>query len=213
MTTLLGAVASTSSCSPTTAPADPYPIAPTMLIPVPTTIDTITLGAGCFWCVEAVFLELKGVLTVESGYMGGTIKDPTYREICTGRTGHAEVARITFDTTAITVDELLEVFWQTHDPTTLNRQGADVGTQYRSAIFYHTPEQQRKAEHYKAALDASGAFRGPIVTEIVPAVTFYKAEDYHQNYYAQNGEQGYCQMVIRPKLDKFRKAFANKLKD
>jgi peptide-methionine (S)-S-oxide reductase len=213
MTLLLGVLASTSSCAPKAVPKDLQTTAPTMSHATPTSIDTITLGAGCFWCVEAVFLELKGVLSVESGYMGGAVKDPTYREICTGRTGHAEVARITFDTTAITVDELLEVFWQTHDPTTLNRQGADVGTQYRSAVFYHTPEQQRKAEHYKAALDASGAFRGAIVTEIVPASTFYKAEVYHQNYYAQNGEQGYCQMVIRPKLDKFRKAFASKLKN
>jgi peptide-methionine (S)-S-oxide reductase len=213
MTALLGVVASAGSCSPAPAPAGLHPIPQPMSISAPTTIDTITLGAGCFWCVEAVFLELKGVLSVESGYMGGAVKDPTYREVCTGRTGHAEVARITFDTTAITVDELLEVFWQTHDPTTLNRQGADVGTQYRSAIFFHNPEQQRKAEHYKAALDATGAFRGPIVTEITPATTFYKAEDYHQNYYAQNGEQGYCQMVIRPKLDKFRKAFPGKLKD
>jgi peptide-methionine (S)-S-oxide reductase len=144
--------------------------------------------------------------------MGGQVKNPSYKEVCTGNTGHAEVARLIFDPAVITVDEILEVFWQTHDPTTLNRQGADVGTQYRSAIFYHSPEQQRIAEHYKAELNVSGAFRGPIVTEIVPAVTFYPAEDYHQNYYAQNGEEGYCQMVIRPKVDKFRKAFATKLK-
>ena len=180
--------------------------------PVPAGADTITLGAGCFWCVEAVFVELKGVHSVTSGYMGGQVKNPSYREVCTGNTGHAEVARLIFDPAVITVDEILEVFWQTHDPTTLNRQGADVGTQYRSAIFYHSPEQQRIAEHYKAELNASGAFRGPIVTEIMPAVTFYPAEDYHQNYYAQNGEEGYCQMVIRPKVDKFRKAFATKLK-
>ncbi len=174
--------------------------------------DTITLGAGCFWCVEAVFLELKGVRSVTSGYMGGHVKNPSYREVCTGSTGHAEVARIVYDPEQLTVDELLEVFWQTHDPTTLNRQGADVGTQYRSAIFYHTEEQRRIATEYKKKLDESGAFRAPIVTEIVPAVAFYPAEDYHQNYYALNGEQGYCQMVIRPKLDKFRKVFAEKLK-
>ncbi len=174
--------------------------------------DTITLGAGCFWCVEAVFLELKGVRSVTSGYMGGHVKNPSYREVCTGSTGHAEVARIVYDPEQLTVDELLEVFWQTHDPTTMNRQGADVGTQYRSAIFYHTEEQRRIATEYKKKLDESGAFRAPIVTEIVPAVEFYAAEDYHQNYYALNGEQGYCQMVIRPKLDKFRKVFADKLK-
>ena len=179
---------------------------------VPAGADTITLGAGCFWCVEAVFVELKGVHSVTSGYMGGHVKNPSYKEVCTGTTGHAEVARLIFDPAVVSLDEILEVFWQTHDPTTLNRQGADVGTQYRSAIFYHSPEQQRIAEHYKAELNSSGAFRAPIVTEIVPAVTFYPAEDYHQNYYAENGEQGYCQMVIRPKLDKFRKAFATKLK-
>lgn len=179
---------------------------------VPANADTITLGAGCFWCVEAVFLELKGVVSVTSGYMGGHVKNPSYRDVCTGTTGHAEVARIVYDPALITVDELLEVFWQTHDPTTLNRQGADVGTQYRSAIFYHNDEQQRIATDYKTRLNASGAFRSPIVTEIVRADVFYPAEDYHQNYYALNGNEGYCQMVIRPKLDKFRKVFAEKLK-
>lgn len=177
-----------------------------------TGLDTITLGAGCFWCVEAVFTELKGVKSVTSGYMGGHVKNPSYREVCNGTTGHAEVARIVYDPKEITFDAILEVFWQTHDPTTLNRQGADVGTQYRSAIFCHNEEQRRIAEAYKQKLDASGAFRAPIVTEIVAATTFYPAEDYHQNYYALNGEQGYCQMVIRPKLDKFRKVFADKLK-
>ena len=177
-----------------------------------TGMDTITLGAGCFWCVEAVFTELKGVKSVTSGYMGGHVKNPSYREVCNGTTGHAEVAQLTYDPKEITFDEILEVFWQTHDPTTLNRQGADVGTQYRSAIFYHTDEQRRIAEEYKVKLDASGAFRAPIVTEITAASTFFPAEDYHQDYYALNGEQGYCQMVIRPKLDKFRKVFADKLK-
>jgi peptide-methionine (S)-S-oxide reductase len=175
-------------------------------------MDTITLGAGCFWCVEAVFAELKGVQSVTSGYMGGHVKNPSYREVCNGTTGHAEVARLVYDPKVVSLDGILEVFWQTHDPTTLNRQGADVGTQYRSAIFYHNDEQRAIAEGYKKKLDESGAFRGPIVTEIVPASTFYAAEDYHQNYYALNGEQGYCQMVIRPKLDKFRKVFADKLK-
>lgn len=213
LSALFGVMATFAACSTVATPKNAVSPTSTMTQPAPASLDTITLGAGCFWCVEAVFLELKGVHSVVSGYMGGTVKNPSYKEVCTGRTGHAEVAQIAFDPAEITVDELLEVFWQTHDPTTLNRQGADVGTQYRSAIFYHTPEQQQKAEHYKAALDASGAFRGPIVTEIVPATTFYAAEDYHQNYYAQNGEQGYCQMVIRPKLDKFRKAFATKLKE
>jgi peptide-methionine (S)-S-oxide reductase len=175
-------------------------------------LDTITLGAGCFWCVEAVFVELKGVRSVTSGYMGGQVANPTYKAICTGTTGHAEVAQVVFDPAVLSLAELLEVFWQTHDPTTLNRQGADVGTQYRSAIFYHNDEQRKVAEHYRTELDKSGAFRSPIVTEIAPASTFYKAEDYHQNYFAENGEQGYCQMVIRPKLEKFRKAFATKLK-
>jgi peptide-methionine (S)-S-oxide reductase len=200
------------ACGNTTPPSAITEPIPDMDTNTASATDTITLGAGCFWCVEAVFLELKGVRSVTSGYMGGHVKNPSYREVCTGSTGHAEVARIVYDPEQLTVDELLEVFWQTHDPTTLNRQGADVGTQYRSAIFYHTEEQRRIATEYKKKLDESGAFRAPIVTEIVPAVAFYPAEDYHQNYYALNGEQGYCQMVIRPKLDKFRKVFAEKLK-
>ncbi len=178
----------------------------------PQQTDTITLGAGCFWCVEAVFQELKGVLSVTSGYMGGHVKNPSYKEVCNGTTGHAEVAQVIYDPQVITVDELLEVFWQTHDPTTLNRQGADVGTQYRSAVFFHNELQRARAQHFKEELDKSGAFRAPIVTEITPASTFFAAENYHQDYYAQNGEQGYCQMVIRPKLDKFRKVFADKLR-
>lgn len=178
-----------------------------------TTTDTITLGAGCFWCVEAVFSELKGVLSVTSGYMGGHVKNPGYKEVCGGNTGHAEVAQLVFDPSQVSVAEILEVFWQTHDPTTRNRQGADVGTQYRSAIFWHTDEQRMVAEELLKQLDASGAFPAPLVTEITNATTFYKAEDYHQDYYAQNGSQGYCQMVIRPKLEKFRKVFADKLKE
>jgi peptide-methionine (S)-S-oxide reductase len=178
----------------------------------PQQTDTITLGAGCFWCVEAVFQELKGVVSVTSGYMGGHVKNPAYKEVCNGTTGHAEVAQVIYDPQVISVDELLEVFWQTHDPTTLNRQGADVGTQYRSAVFFHNELQRARAEHFKEELDKSGAFRDLIVTEITPASTFYPAENYHQDYYAQNGEQGYCQMVIRPKLDKFRKVFADKLR-
>ena len=174
--------------------------------------EVAILGAGCFWCVEAVFEELNGVISVESGYMGGHVENPSYKEICTGTTGHAEVAKVTFDPTIVTFSEVLEVFWKTHDPTTLNRQGADVGTQYRSAIFYQSPEQQETATYYKKKLTESGAYSSPIVTEIVVSSIYYPAEDYHQNYYALNASQGYCQYVIQPKLEKFRKVFADKLK-
>ena len=174
--------------------------------------ETATFGNGCFWCTEAIFKSLKGVETVESGYSGGKIKNPTYREVCSGLTGHAEVIQITFDPSVITYDELLEVFWETHDPTTPNRQGADVGTQYRSAVFYHTPEQKEAAEKYKAELNKQNVYNKPVVTEITPFDKFYKAEDYHQNYYAINPTQGYCQMIIVPKLEKFRKVFKDKLK-
>ncbi len=175
-------------------------------------IQTATFGAGCFWCVEAVFQQLDGVKTVASGYTGGKTENPTYKQICTGNTGHAEVIQITYDPQVVTFPELLEVFWQTHDPTTLNRQGADVGTQYRSAIFYHTPGQKELAEKYKRDLDASGAFNNPIVTEITPIGKFYKAEDYHQNYYNLNSSQPYCSFVITPKLEKLKKVFGDKLK-
>lgn len=181
--------------------------------PMPAKTDTAILAAGCFWCVEAIFQQLEGVISVISGYTGGTVPDPTYREVCEGTTGHAEAARIVYNPEQISFDELLEVFWQTHDPTTLNRQGADVGTQYRSAIFYLNKEQAEKARKYKEELNRSGAFDRPIVTEITPFDgKFYVAEDYHQNYYNQNPEQGYCKMVIRPKLDKFRKVFEERLK-
>lgn len=175
-------------------------------------LEQTTLGAGCFWCIEAVFQELKGVKKVESGYTGGSIKNPSYKEVCTGRTGHAEVAQVTYNPEVISFKELLEVFWQTHDPTTLNRQGNDVGTQYRSAVFYHNDEQKRIAEHYKQELDQSGAFNNPIVTEIAPLGDYYVAEDYHQNYYKYNSDQPYCSFVISPKMEKFRKAFKEKLK-
>ncbi len=175
--------------------------------------DTAYLAAGCFWCIEAIFQQLDGVLSVTSGYTAGKVKNPTYKEVCTGLTGHAEAARIVYDPSKITFDELLEVFWKTHDPTTLNRQGADAGTQYRSGIYFTSAEQNEKATKYKAELDASGAFDKPIVTEILPFDgAFYVAEDYHQNYYNQNGEQGYCRMVIQPKVEKFRKVFPDKLK-
>jgi len=171
-----------------------------------------TLGEGCFWCAEAVFQELKGVISVESGYMGGDVANPSYRLVCTGTTGHAEMAKITYDPSIITYKELLEVFWKTHDPTTLNRQGNDVGTQYRSVIFYQNEEQKKEAEHYKQRLTESGAYPNPIVTEISPAGPYYEAEDYHQDYYSLNPKKGYCQYVIQPKLEKFRAAFADKLK-
>lgn len=171
-----------------------------------------TFGAGCFWCVEAVFQQLKGVERVESGYSGGQVENPTYEAVCRGNTGHAEVCRITFDPAQISFDELLEVFWKTHDPTTLNRQGFDEGTQYRSVVFYHDEEQRQKAEEYKKKLDASGAFRAPLVTEIAPLQRFYPAEDYHQNYYRSNPGVGYCRAVIQPKLDKFKAVFANKIR-
>ncbi|MFC1591368.1 peptide-methionine (S)-S-oxide reductase MsrA [Thermodesulfobacteriota bacterium] len=174
--------------------------------------ETATFGAGCFWCVEAVFQALDGVSEVVSGYSGGSVPDPTYEQVCAGTTGHAEACRITFDPARITYTELLEVFWQTHDPTTLNRQGADVGTQYRSVIFYHSAEQKQLAEQYRARLDQSGSWKDSLVTEISPAAVFYPAEDYHQDYYSQNADQPYCRFVIVPKLEKFRSVFKDKLK-
>ena len=174
--------------------------------------ETATLGSGCFWCTEAIFRSLKGVETVESGYSGGKTKNPTYNEVCTGETGHAEVIHITFDPKLISFKELLEVFWETHDPTTLNRQGADSGTQYRSVVFYHSPEQKETAEKYKSDLNKENVYNQPVVTEISAFDQFYKAENYHQNYFANNRSQGYCQFVIVPKIEKFRKIFNNKLK-
>lgn len=174
--------------------------------------EVAILGAGCFWCVEAVFEELQGVESVESGYTGGSVEDPTYKQICTGNTGHAEVARITFNPEVLTFKEVLEVFWKTHDPTTPNRQGADVGTQYRSAIFYLSESQREEAEHYKQRLNESGAYAAPVITEITKAGKYYAAENYHQDYFLQNPDQGYCRYVIQPKLEKFRAAFADKLK-
>lgn len=177
-----------------------------------TELTEATFGAGCFWCVEAVFQELKGVKSVKAGYAGGAVKNPSYKEVCTGRTGHAEVARIEYDPSLISFAELLEVFWKTHDPTTLNRQGNDVGTQYRSVVFYHNEEQRKEAEFYKQQLDESKAYADPIVTTIEPLDNYYEAEDYHQDYYSNNTEASYCRFVIQPKLEKFRKAFETKLK-
>lgn len=175
-------------------------------------LEKATLGGGCFWCIESIFDQLQGVESVQSGYSGGTVKNPAYKEVCTGRTGHAEVVRITYDSNKIGFEELLEVFWSVHDPTTLNRQGADVGTQYRSAIFYHNEKQKQIAENYIKQLEDSNTFENPIVTEITAFKNFYPAEDYHTDYYERNGEQPYCRMVIRPKVLKFQKKFSDKLK-
>jgi len=175
-------------------------------------LQVATFGSGCFWCTEAIFQKLKGVEKVESGYSGGKVKNPTYKEVCSGLTGHAEVIQLTYNPKEVSYDELLEVFWKTHDPTTLNKQGADEGTQYRSVIYYHNDEQKRLAESYKKKLDESGAFDDPIVTEITPFSAFYKAEDYHQNYFNLNGSAPYCSIVIQPKVEKFKKVFKDKLK-
>lgn len=177
-----------------------------------TKYDTATFGAGCFWCVEAIFAELRGVESVLSGYTGGSKENPTYAEICTGETGHAEVAQITYDPSVTSYKELLEVFWQVHDPTSLNKQGADVGTQYRSAIFYRNQKQKDEAEFYLNRLNEEKVYDKPIVTQIEPMGVFYKAEDYHQNYYNDNSNQTYCVYVIKPKIEKFRKVFKDKLK-
>lgn len=175
-------------------------------------LDTATFGAGCFWCVEAIFQQVNGVISVQSGYSGGNIINPSYKEVCSGRTGHAEVCQLVYDPSVVSYDELLEIFWQTHDPTTLNRQGADVGTQYRSVVFYHNDYQKDRAVYFKDKLNQENAFLSPIVTEISPFINFYKAEDYHQNYYNLNSGEGYCRIVIKPKLDKFEKVFKDKMK-
>ncbi|QDS87513.1 Peptide methionine sulfoxide reductase MsrA [Rosistilla ulvae] len=176
-------------------------------------MQVATFGAGCFWCVEAVFQRLEGVEKIVSGYMGGRVPNPTYKMICTGRTGHAEVCQITFDPAKVSFDTLLEVFWKTHDPTTRNRQGNDVGTQYRSVIFYHNDEQKEIATNYKHKLNKANAFPGgPAVTEISEAEIFYPAEDYHQDYFNQNPGQGYCQFVVAPKVKKFQEIFGDKAK-
>ncbi|NUM30751.1 MAG: peptide-methionine (S)-S-oxide reductase MsrA [Bacteroidetes bacterium] len=174
--------------------------------------DTATFAGGCFWCVEAIFTELKGVKNVQSGYTGGNTPNPSYEEVCSGKTGHAEAIQIVFDSQFVSFTDLLEVFWQTHDPTTLNRQGEDVGTQYRSAVFYHNEIQKIEAENFKNKLIANKIFENEIVTQIVKADVFYKAENYHQNYYSINSSKPYCALVIKPKLDKFRKQFKDKIK-
>lgn len=176
-------------------------------------VENATFGSGCFWCTEAVFQRLRGVRSAVSGYSGGAVPNPTYEQVCTGRTGHAEVVQVTFDPAQITFADLLRVFWQTHDPTTPNRQGHDVGTQYRSAVFYHNEAQRATAEAYKQQLDASGTFAAPIVTEIVPFSKFYPAESYHQDYFRSNPAQSYCAAVIRPKVEKFSHQFRDMLAD
>jgi peptide-methionine (S)-S-oxide reductase len=178
----------------------------------PSKQEIATFGEGCFWCCEAVFQRLKGVKSVVSGYSGGNVDKPTYEQVCSGRTGHAEVIQITYDPNEIKFEDLLKVFWQTHDPTTPNQQGHDVGTQYRSAVFYHNEDQHRIAEAYKKQLDKSGTFKSPIVTEITPIKNFFPAETYHQNYFNANPTQQYCQFVIRPKVEKFNKEFKDLLK-
>ncbi|WP_157578847.1 peptide-methionine (S)-S-oxide reductase MsrA [Pontibacter roseus] len=175
-------------------------------------MEKATFGNGCFWCTEAVFQELEGVEKVASGYAGGQVENPTYKQVTTGTTGHAEVLQITYDPHKISYDELLEVFWKTHDPTTPNRQGNDIGPQYRSIVLYHSEEQRQLAEKYKQELETAGAFSNPIVTTIEPLGEFYPAEDYHQNYFNTHGHEPYCSFVIRPKVDKFRKVFKEKLK-
>ena len=176
-------------------------------------LDTATFGAGCFWCVEAVFQDMKGVHKVESGYTGGHLKNPTYKEVCSGSTGHVEVARIWFDSSVIPYSTLLEILWHAHDPTTLNRQGGDVGEQYRSVVYYHSEQQRLEAEASKLKTDSSGLWSDPIVTTIEPVETYYAAEDYHQNYFSNNSSQPYCAAVIAPKVRKVRKEFKHLLKN
>ena len=175
--------------------------------------NQVTFGAGCFWCVEAVYKRVDGVTNVVSGYSGGRKDEASYRIVSSGQTNHAEVVQVTYDPDVISFDAILQIFWRTHDPTTLNRQGADVGPQYRSVIFYHDDFQRERAEYFKKKLDESGIFDDPIVTEITPFESFYKAEDYHQNYFENNPDQGYCQIVIRPKIDKFKKLFEEQLRE
>lgn len=186
---------------------------PKTVVSIDSNLQVATFGNGCFWCTEAIFQQLKGVEKVVSGYSGGFVENPTYEQVCDKNTGHAEVLQIAYNPIIISFDELLEVFWKTHDPTTLNQQGADIGPQYRSVIFYHSTEQEQKAKSYLQALDKAGAYNKPIVTAIEPFTNFYSAEAYHQNYYnANGGSNGYCRMVIRPKVEKFREVFKNKLK-
>lgn len=193
-------------------PNDPHPTTPAPVESGKSPVNVATFGSGCFWCTEGVFQQLRGVHSAVSGYSGGQVENPTYQQVCAGTTGHAEVVQVTYDPSLVTFAELLEVFWKTHDPTTLNRQGNDVGTQYRSVIFYHNETQRDEAERYKQQLDESHVFGSPIVTQIVPFERFFRAEEYHQNYYDQNPQQPYCQAVVGPKIEKFKKSFSDRLK-
>ncbi|MCA9161909.1 MAG: peptide-methionine (S)-S-oxide reductase MsrA [Planctomycetales bacterium] len=193
-------------------PNDPHPTTPSPVESGKSASRVATFGSGCFWCTEGVFQQLRGVHSAVSGYSGGQVENPTYQQVCTGTTGHAEVVQVTYDPNLVSFAELLEVFWKTHDPTTLNRQGNDVGTQYRSVVFYHDEVQRDEAERYKQQLDDSRVFGSPIVTQIVPFERFFRAEEYHQNYYEQNPQQPYCQAVVGPKIDKFKKSFSDRLK-
>ncbi|MFT4032072.1 MAG: peptide-methionine (S)-S-oxide reductase MsrA [Siphonobacter sp.] len=184
---------------------------PKTIIQPPAGQEVAVFGSGCFWCTEAVFQRLKGVTKVESGYAGGYVENPTYKQVCTGQTGHAEVTKITYNPNVISFADLLAVFWRTHDPTTLNKQGNDEGPQYRSAIFYLNEKQKEEAQYWKKQVDEAHIYPDPIVTEITPFSNFYKAEDYHQDYYNQNGRQPYCLFVVRPKVEKFEKVFKDKL--
>jgi peptide-methionine (S)-S-oxide reductase len=203
---------SSHAAPPASSPAKPArPALQPPAKPTQAELKKATFGYGCFWCTEAVFQQLKGVKSVVSGYSGGDVQNPTYEQVCEGTTGHAEVIQVTYDPSVISYPELLEVFWQTHDPTTLNQQGPDVGTQYRSAVFFHDDEQRKIAEQYKQKLDGARVFEQPIVTEISPLKNFFAAEDYHQDFYKLNPRHGYCQVMIGPKLAKLRKVFGSKL--
>lgn len=209
-------VITSAACGQETTPENPRQQVPTITpgalsMNESTNLTTATFGSGCFWCTEAVFQQIRGVKSVVSGYAGGDIENPSYEQVCSGRTGHAEVIQLKYDPVEVSYDTLLEVFWKTHDPTTLNRQGNDVGTQYRSVVMYHDDRQKELAEFYRKQLDESGAFSAPIVTEIVPAATFYPAEKYHQDYFNLNPRQPYCQAIVRPKVEKVREVFAEQL--
>ncbi len=201
-----------SACLPSTTKTNPHKDADMTTIQQSNT-DTATFGGGCFWCTEAIYQELKGVLSVSSGYSGGQVKNPTYKEVCSGLTGHAECVQIIYNPAEITYESLLEVFFKTHDPTTLNRQGNDAGTQYRSVIFFHSLNQEQTAKMIIKELTESKAWANPIVTEVSAFTKYYQAEDYHQNYFSENGSQPYCAAIIQPKMEKFRKVFKEKLKD
>jgi peptide-methionine (S)-S-oxide reductase len=207
-------IVSTIACGQTHSQSQKKMLAlPKTELQVPEGYEVATLGSGCFWCIEAIYQDIKGVEKVKSGYSGGHVENPTYKQVTSGSTGHAEVIQFFYDPNHVSFAEVLEIFWSTHDPTTLNRQGADVGPQYRSAVFYHSEAQREEAQRYKEKLNEAKVFPRPIVTEITPFQNFFVAEDYHQNYFKDNGMQPYCQVVIRPKVEKFKQVFADKLRD